>query len=31
MYKGYPTFAKARKLALKYVDYPVATWQKMFK
>ena len=31
MYKGYPTFAKARKIAQKYVDYSVVTWQKMFK
>jgi len=31
MYKGYPTFAQARKIAEKYVNYPVKSWQKMFK
>jgi hypothetical protein len=31
MYKGYPTFAKARKIAQNYVDYSVKSWQKMFK
>lgn len=31
MYKGYPSFSKARKVAEKYVNYPVKSWQKMFK
>ena len=31
MYKGYPTFTHARSIAAKYLDYPVKSWQKMFK
>lgn len=31
MYKGYPTFSKARKISEKYLNYPVKSWQKMFK
>lgn len=31
MYKGYPSFAKSRTIAKKYVDYPVKAWQKLFK
>lgn len=31
MYKGYPSFSKSRKIAEKYVNYPVASWRKMFK
>lgn len=31
MYKGYPSFAKSRAIAKKYVDYPVKAWQKLFK
>lgn len=31
MYKGYPTFSKARKVSVKYVEYPVKSWHKMFK
>lgn len=31
MYKGYPTFSRARKIAEKYVGYEVKSWQEMFK
>ena len=31
MYKGYPSFSQARSIAAKYLDYPVKSWQKMFK
>ena len=31
MYKGYPTFTHARSIAAQYLDYPVKSWQKMFK
>jgi hypothetical protein len=29
--KGYPTFSQARQLSKKYQNYPVITWQKLFK
>lgn len=31
MYKGYPSFSQARKIVEKYADYPVVSWQNMFK
>lgn len=31
MYKGYPSFTRARKLSEKYIEYPIPTWQKIFK
>jgi hypothetical protein len=31
MYKGYPSFTKARKIVGKYLKYPVQSWQKLFK
>lgn len=31
MYTGYPNFATARDISSKYVNYPVTTWQKLFK
>lgn len=31
MYKGYPSFTKARKISEKYLEYPVPTWQKIFR
>ena len=31
MYKGYPSFGQARSIAARYLDYPVKSWQKMFK
>lgn len=30
MYKGYPSFSKARKISQNYVDYPVKSWKKLF-
>jgi hypothetical protein len=31
MYRGYPSFAKARKIVGCYLEYPVQSWQKAFK
>jgi hypothetical protein len=31
MYRGYPSFPKARKIVGGYLDYPVKSWQKAFK
>lgn len=31
MYKGYPTFEKARKIVQSYLNYPVISWRKLFK
>ena len=31
MSKGYPSFARARKISQKYVQYPVKSWQRMFQ
>lgn len=31
MYKGYPSFTRARKLSEKYIEFPIPTWQKIFK
>ena len=30
MYKGYPSFEKARKIAKRYENYEVKSWQHMF-
>jgi hypothetical protein len=30
MFRGYPSFTKARKIVGKYIDYPVISWKELF-
>jgi hypothetical protein len=30
MFRGYPSFTKARKIVGKYLDYPVKSWERLF-
>lgn len=31
MYQDYPNFTVAQQISDKYKDYPIATWEKMFR
>jgi hypothetical protein len=31
MFKDYPNFTEAQRISEQYKDYPIVSWQKMFK